>query len=203
MIFLFDDKSEPADIFADIPSEKATAATDALPPRPAGTTPSAVGESGVIMERGPFGKKFAIILVIVLLLAGGGAAAYFLTRGKSASVPAPTAQPIETVPTAPEPQPVPEAPAVQPPETSSTSTAVLDTDGDGLNDAQEAQLGTDPTKVDTDADGLTDREEVEVYKTNPTVSDTDGDSFNDGDEVKNGYNPNGAGKLLQLPPVTP
>ena len=43
---------------------------------------------------------------------------------------------------------------------------IPDTDGDGLNDMVEAQIGT--------------------YATNP---DTDGDGFKDGEEVQNGYNP--------------
>jgi hypothetical protein len=75
----------------------------------------------------------------------------------------------------------------------------LDTDGDGLTDAEEATLGTDPVKTDTDGDGLTDREEIQVYKSDPLKTDTDGDGYTDGDEVKNGYNPIGPGKLPELP----
>ncbi|HAL50132.1 MAG: Gram positive anchor [Candidatus Uhrbacteria bacterium GW2011_GWD2_41_121] len=75
----------------------------------------------------------------------------------------------------------------------------LDTDGDGLTDAQEAIAGTDLENVDTDADGLGDREEVQVYGTDPFSADTDGDSFLDGQEVAAGYNPNGEGKLFELP----
>ncbi|MCP3138989.1 VWA domain-containing protein [Pyxidicoccus xibeiensis] len=36
-----------------------------------------------------------------------------------------------------------------------------DTDGDGLSDAREAEVGTDPNRVDTDGDGFSDG--VEVY----------------------------------------
>lgn len=75
----------------------------------------------------------------------------------------------------------------------------VDSDGDGLTDEEEAQLGINPNEVDTDSDGLTDYEEVKVYATNPLNPDTDGDSFSDGQEVRNGYNPNGEGKLLELP----
>ena len=32
----------------------------------------------------------------------------------------------------------------------------IDTDGDGLSDCNEAQLGTDPSEIDTDGDGVTD-----------------------------------------------
>lgn len=68
-----------------------------------------------------------------------------------------------------------------------TTQQQVDTDGDGLTDAQEAQLGTDPNKADTDGDGLTDGDEVNQYKTDPLTADTDGDGLNDGDEV-NSYN---------------
>ena len=74
-----------------------------------------------------------------------------------------------------------------------------DGDGDGLTDAEEARYGTAIHKPDTDNDGLFDREEVMVYRTNPLSADTDGDGFLDGSEVSNGYNPNGPGRLLELP----
>jgi hypothetical protein len=75
---------------------------------------------------------------------------------------------------------------------------VVDSDGDGLTDEEERELGTSLTNKDTDQDGLFDREEVEVYKTDPLKKDTDGDGNDDGEEVANGFNPNGAGKLLDL-----
>lgn len=59
----------------------------------------------------------------------------------------------------------------------------LDTDGDGLTDQEELQLGTDPKNPDTDGDKLTDGEEVKVYKTDPLNPDTDYDALTDGDEV--------------------
>lgn len=59
-----------------------------------------------------------------------------------------------------------------------------DSDGDGLTDAEELKLGTDPFKADTDGDGLTDYEEVMIYKTDPLNPDTDFDGLSDGDEVK-------------------
>jgi subtilisin family serine protease len=65
-----------------------------------------------------------------------------------------------------------------------------DIDGDGLTNAQEAALGTDPMNPDTDGDGLTDGQEVNVYHTNPLLADTDGDGLTDGAEVKTyGTNP--------------
>jgi len=75
----------------------------------------------------------------------------------------------------------------------------LDSDGDGLSDDDERARGTNPQSADTDADGLSDREEVMIYETDPTNPDTDGDTFLDGDEVKSGYNPNGDGRLLNVP----
>ncbi|MCX6798206.1 MAG: hypothetical protein NTX66_03290 [Candidatus Falkowbacteria bacterium] len=68
---------------------------------------------------------------------------------------------------------------------------------DGLTDAEEIQLGTNPNLTDTDNDGLTDYEEVKTYKTNPLNPDSDGDGFTDGVEVHGGYNPNGSGKLIK------
>lgn len=74
----------------------------------------------------------------------------------------------------------------------------VDTDGDGLSDARERQLGTNINNVDTDSDGLFDLEEVNVYKTDPKNPDTDGDGYSDGDEVKSGFDPKGPGKLYEI-----
>ncbi|MEZ4810462.1 MAG: gliding motility-associated C-terminal domain-containing protein [Allomuricauda sp.] len=46
--------------------------------------------------------------------------------------------------------------------TISVSDCIVDTDGDGLTDGEEADLGTNPNNPDTDGDGLTDGEEVLV-----------------------------------------
>ncbi len=60
-----------------------------------------------------------------------------------------------------------------------------DTDGDGLTDGEEVKIyHTDPLKADTDGDGLKDGEEVHTYHTDPLNPDTDGDGLNDGQEVK-------------------
>lgn len=74
----------------------------------------------------------------------------------------------------------PEAPAATP----------GDSDGDGLEDAIEFELGTDPYDIDTDDDGLTDGDEYYVYQTGTRNPDTDGDGVLDGDEVANGTDPN-------------
>ncbi len=60
----------------------------------------------------------------------------------------------------------------------------LDSDADGLTDAKENEIGTDPYNADTDADGLSDGEEYLSYKTDPLNKDTDFDGLTDGfDEV--------------------
>jgi len=58
-----------------------------------------------------------------------------------------------------------------------------DSDGDGLPDKLEKELGTDRKKADSDGDGLSDGAEYNQHKTNPLVADTDGDGIKDGDEV--------------------
>lgn len=88
----------------------------------------------------------------------------------------------------------------------------IDSDGDGLTDTEEANVGTDPNHADSDQDGLTDGNElknlnlnpliqdtdedglpdgaeVNLYRTNPTVQDSDGDGVNDMDEVQRQTDP--------------
>jgi hypothetical protein len=79
---------------------------------------------------------------------------------------------------------------------ASTGTSTnVDSDGDGLSDSTEAELGLDPNNADSDGDGLTDGEEVLTHKTNPLVADTDGDGINDGTEVTAGSSPVTSGQL--------
>ncbi len=47
-----------------------------------------------------------------------------------------------------------------------------DSDADGLNDADEAKIGTDPHDPDTDKDGLSDGDEVHYFHTDPLKYDS-------------------------------
>ena len=53
---------------------------------------------------------------------------------------------------------------------------------------------TTDTSIDSDSDGLTDAEEIQ-YGTDPADADSDDDGYSDGTEVQSGYNPNGPGVL--------
>ncbi|HRI26855.1 MAG TPA: hypothetical protein PK239_16855 [Chitinophagales bacterium] len=60
---------------------------------------------------------------------------------------------------------------------------IIDSDADGLTDAEEEAIGTSPILPDTDGDGLTDGQEVNIYGTNPLSFDTDEDGIADPDEL--------------------
>lgn len=64
----------------------------------------------------------------------------------------------------------------------------VDSDGDGLDDAEEAAAGTDPQSADSDEDGLGDAEEIEGG-TDPLAEDSDGDGYRDADEITEGSDP--------------
>jgi len=73
---------------------------------------------------------------------------------------------------------------VKPTDTGTTpTTGALDNDGDGLTNAEELGLGTDPDDEDTDDDALDDGFEVNDSLTDPLVADTDEDGLLDGEEV--------------------
>jgi len=58
-----------------------------------------------------------------------------------------------------------------------------DTDGDGLTNREETELGTDPNNPDTDRDELLDGDEVKRLTTDPKNPDSDQDKLSDGEEV--------------------
>lgn len=64
-----------------------------------------------------------------------------------------------------------------------------DPDGDGINNRDEIDLGTDPLNSDSDRDNLTDSDELNQYHTDPLLEDTDGDGLTDYDDVKLGFSP--------------
>lgn len=61
-----------------------------------------------------------------------------------------------------------------------------DIDKDGLTNAIEYTIGTNPIGMDTDLDGLSDGDEVNLYYTDPLKADTDGDGADDFWEVTYG-----------------
>lgn len=93
---------------------------------------------------------------------------------------------------------------------------LADSDGDGLDDATESAIGTDPrdrdtdddllpdelefnatfsdpASQDTDGDGLDDGAEFNFFNTSPILADTDGDQFSDSVEIlKSNRNPRSA-----------
>lgn len=78
-----------------------------------------------------------------------------------------------------------------------TNPTNTDTDEDGVSDKDEGILGTDPLLADTDKDRLKDGEEIRKYFTNPLKADSDGDGHDDGDEVFRGSDPKNAKSIPQ------
>lgn len=65
---------------------------------------------------------------------------------------------------------------------------LVDSDGDGLYDFEEAELGTDPDSADTDGDGIVDGDEAGTETssgvgTDPLDADSDDDGLSDGVEL--------------------
>ena len=58
-----------------------------------------------------------------------------------------------------------------------------DDDGDGLSNAFEMAIGTDPGNADSDLDSLDDFTEIYVYGTDPNQADTDGDGVGDNSDA--------------------
>lgn len=190
-----------------VPSSARTpnAATGSRVPPPEALRSFPTDEERSIAAKQPpmFARKgFIIALLSLLLLAafGGAAWAVYTLFFSRLPLPPPTTG-VFTVQPTPQPAVVatPPAPAVAVSPVPVPAEVELDSDHDGLTDTEEEKYGTNKFATDSDADGLTDRDEVKVFGTQPDNADTDGDSFPDGQEVLNGYNPNGAGKLKEIP----
>ena len=217
-IFEGTDKTPVAQgVTADRPSEaidqakRSTDQTIAPPPTRLpptyGAMPPASLMDGPMPEVRQGGGGIKVVLIVVGILVILGVSGFFAYR--IMVQPAVDGSVVDAVPdtgvitetpttttTTPEPEP---EPTTQAPVETTNPASLLDSDGDGLTNARELEVGTSVTKADTDGDGLGDREEVEVYGTDPRKPDTDGDGFLDGQEVSGGYNPNGEGKLFTVP----
>lgn len=80
---------------------------------------------------------------------------------------------------------------------SSWAVQSIDSDADGIDDADENRYGLNPwdagdANQDLDGDGLSNAQEINSYYTDPTLADTDGDTISDGAEVLYALNPNSA-----------
>lgn len=139
------------------------------------------------------GQIAAVGLTSSLLQDAGTGAAYVVAVIGDEIPPVPTRTPTSTVTPLPTMTPTEEpteAPATETPtdeptkEPTATETPLVDSDGDGLTDDQELQLGTNPNQADSDDDGVSDGDEVNVYGSNPLSRDSDGDGLTDGEEVR-------------------
>ncbi len=63
-----------------------------------------------------------------------------------------------------------------------------DSDGDGISNKEEKELGLDPKAADSDGDGIEDGAEIDAG-TNPLEADTDGDGLSDLEETDEGTDP--------------
>lgn len=162
---------------------------------PAGSTPTAIyvmiGEIEISGERGTtnlYQGDSAIFDGDVTITAVADGSTYY-AGFIGAELPA-----IATpVPATPEPTEAPATPEPTVEPTPEPADEELDTDGDGLPDAREEELGTDPNNPDTDGDGLSDGDEVNIHFTDPLNPDSDDDGISDGNEVNvYGTDPNNA-----------
>jgi hypothetical protein len=154
------------------------------------------------------GKIIATLFGLVILGGIGFGGWWVYTNYFQAKRPVAPVVPQVPPVTSPDTVEPPTTPVTTPTSTTSDSNDTLlfgeqvDTDNDGLSDRREQELGSDPQKKDTDGDEVNDGDEVLIWHTDPIHPDTDSDGYPDGQEIKNGYNPNGAGKLFNVPTTT-
>jgi len=210
---MFDDiQKEPEDLFAETdaaapqvsPPGQSTAPMQTAPVASASPTQPQINEpTPSIQSRtetvssAKHGFPWKVVIMVLAIVIVIGVAFLLSMRILNSKTPTTPVAP-ETNQTVSETATLEEEPVIEQAQPVIQQTEV-DMDKDGLSDVREAQLGTNPNNPDTDADGLFDKEEVDTYKTNPLNPDTDGDGYKDGDEVSKGYNPNGLGKLTELP----
>jgi hypothetical protein len=186
------------DIFSDVKEAPPVLGSQKVP----GTTASsAIKKEMASIETPRQGfKKILIVAVSVVVFAGVlGFGGYWVYNNVLKSKPLSPALNINAAPAQENAVTPPAQEIAEPQPEQAAPQLIIDSDNDGLTDAEEKALGTDPNNPDTDGDGLFDGEEVKVYKTDPLNPDTDGDGFKDGAEVKNGYDPKGPGKLIRIP----
>lgn len=174
-------------MFSDVP-EPVTA------PTMESSQAQAIPPMGARAGSGGLGKRIALIIggvVLIVIIAVVVWLVFFYHAVSGEGPPESVLDSVEVIP-------APEAPE-DPAPVSPAPPLPVDTDGDGLSDADEELSGTDPMRTDSDTDGLSDYDEVVTYDTDPLNADTDGDSYRDGDELRNGYNPNGPGLLFEVP----
>jgi hypothetical protein len=81
---------------------------------------------------------------------------------------------------------------------NNVADAALDVDHDGLSALEEYRAGTDPRNPDTDGDGVSDGDELHCTRgfcINPLLADTDGDGVRDGTEIITGSDPGNAANV--------
>lgn len=71
---------------------------------------------------------------------------------------------------------------------AATDHTEVDSDNDGLTNAEEYTIGTSPTDSDSDGDGISDSDEIS-FGTDPADEDSDNDLIPDGQEIQGGTNP--------------
>ncbi|MFZ2681889.1 MAG: thrombospondin type 3 repeat-containing protein [Patescibacteria group bacterium] len=224
---MFENKKEPQDIFEGVeppanlpvagqtapaaaaasvrPGPQMTAPTQMasgvkLAPVIPGSVPPPTGKIVADRHTSSGGHLWKTLLIVFIAFAATGLVAFVVFKAMN---PADTSVDLRDGSTAGESDDTAELPdgkggggaVIEEPEV----LVVVDSDGDGLTDAEEQAAGTNSNLSDTDSDLLGDREEVQVYGTDPLRADSDADGFSDGQEVQSGYNPNGPGKLLEIP----
>lgn len=101
--------------------------------------------------------------------------------GDPVITPAPTVTPVPSITPTDTPEPTLTSTPAPTPEPE------LDSDGDGIPDSVEVELGTDPNSPDSDNDGVNDSVET-MIGLDPLSDDSDGDGLPDGREDDDGDN---------------